>query len=104
MLIPIGRNAYTFANAKETKSTHLAETPIRNVYAYSNTYPLSFRGQPMPIITIREQQKTVNGFEAIVSFDGRVEYTVTIADPFTAQEEKRLAWYFEEFVTFPLML
>ena len=40
----------------------------------------------MPIVTIREQHKTGTGFEAILSFDDCVEYSVTIADPFTPEE------------------
>lgn len=59
----------------------------------------------MPVITIREQQKIDTAenakFEAILSFNRGMEYPVTITDPFTSQDEKRLEWYFEEFVTFP---
>lgn len=55
----------------------------------------------MPVITIREQQKTDSGFEAILSFDGEVEYPVTIADPFTHKQEQLLEWYFEEWLVFP---
>lgn len=50
----------------------------------------------MPVITIREQQKTNSEFEAILSFDGEVEYPVAIADPFTRKQEQLLEWYFEE--------
>ncbi len=56
----------------------------------------------MPVITIREQHKTGTGFEAILSFDDRVEYSVTITDPFTPEDEKQLEWYFEEWLNFPL--
>ncbi len=55
----------------------------------------------MPVITIREQQKTDTGFEAILSFDRRVEYPIVIRDPFEPQEEQRLEWYFEEWLLFP---
>jgi len=47
----------------------------------------------MPVITIREQQRTDTGFEAILSFDGRVNYPIIITDPFTTQEEQQLEWY-----------
>jgi hypothetical protein len=30
----------------------------------------------MPVITIREQQQTDTGFEAILSFDGRVHFAI----------------------------
>jgi hypothetical protein len=43
----------------------------------------------MPVITIREQQQTEAGFEAILSFDGRVNYPITITEPFSPQEEQR---------------
>jgi len=49
----------------------------------------------MAIITIREQQQTATGFEAILKFQGG-EYPITITDPFTAPEEKQLEWYFED--------
>jgi hypothetical protein len=57
----------------------------------------------MPVITIREQQKTDTGFAAILSFDGRVNYSITITDPFTRQEEQRLEWYFEEWLVYPML-
>lgn len=57
----------------------------------------------MPVITIREQQQTETGFEAILSFDGRVDYPITITDPFTRQKEQQLEWYFEEWLVFPML-
>nr|WP_236117032.1 hypothetical protein [Hassalia byssoidea] len=54
----------------------------------------------MPVITIRETQKTETGFDAVLIFDGG-EYLITITDPFTPQEEKLLEWYFEDWITFP---
>lgn len=54
----------------------------------------------MPVITIRETQKTETGFDAVLIFEGG-EYLITITDPFTPQEEKLLEWYFEEWITFP---
>jgi len=57
----------------------------------------------MPVITIREQQRTDTGFEAILSFDGRVNYPISITDPFTTQEEQQLEWYFEEWLVYPML-
>ena len=57
----------------------------------------------MPVITIREQQRTETGFEAILSFDGRVNYPISITDPFTTQEEQQLEWYFEEWLVYPML-
>lgn len=57
----------------------------------------------MPVIIIREQQQTETGFEAILSFDGRVNYPITITDPFTRQEEQQLEWYFEEWLVYPML-
>ncbi len=54
----------------------------------------------MPVITIREIQKTETGFDAVLIFDGG-EYSITITDPFTPLEEKLLEWYFEDWITFP---
>ena len=55
----------------------------------------------MPVITIREQQKTATGFNATLSFDGRVNYPITITEPFSAKDEQLLEWYFEEWLVFP---
>jgi len=55
----------------------------------------------MTIITIREQQVTNSGFTATLSFDGRVNYPITITDPFTPKQEQNLEWYFEEWLVFP---
>ena len=57
----------------------------------------------MPVITIREQQRTETGFDAILSFDGRVNYPISITDPFTTQEEQQLEWYFEEWLVYPML-
>lgn len=54
----------------------------------------------MAIITIREQQKTATGFEAILKFQGG-EYPITVTDPFTRPEEKQLEWYFENWIEYP---
>src|SRR5919202_703790 len=57
----------------------------------------------MPVITIREQHRTETGFAAILSFDGRVNYPITITEPFTRREEERLEWYFEEWLVYPML-
>jgi len=56
----------------------------------------------MAVITIREQQPTENGFAASLIFDGG-EYPINITDPFTPQEEQQLEWYFEEWLTYPML-
>ncbi|HEY9690955.1 MAG TPA: hypothetical protein V6D15_01995 [Oculatellaceae cyanobacterium] len=56
----------------------------------------------MPIITVREQQPTATGFQAILEFDG-TENQIGVADPFTLAEEQCLEWYFEEWLMFPLI-
>ena len=56
----------------------------------------------MPTITIREQQQTDKGFEATIAFDGHTEYSITISDPFTLEQEKELEWYFEEWLIYPM--
>ncbi|MGB5959133.1 MAG: tetratricopeptide repeat protein [Coleofasciculaceae cyanobacterium] len=55
----------------------------------------------MTVITIREQQKTATGFSATLSFDGRINYPITITEPFSRKEEQLLEWYFEEWLVFP---
>ncbi|NMG20577.1 tetratricopeptide repeat protein [Brasilonema bromeliae] len=54
----------------------------------------------MPVITIREEEKTDTGFEVTLRFEEE-EYLVTIANPFTSKEETELEWYFEEWLEFP---
>ena len=56
----------------------------------------------MPIITIREEGKTDTGFQVTLKFEAG-EYQFTMTDPFTPQEEKRLEWYFEEWLVFPML-
>jgi tetratricopeptide (TPR) repeat protein len=48
--------------------------------------------------TIEIQQK--NGFEAIVAIAG-AEFAITVSDPFAQSEEKRLEWYFEQWIQCP---
>jgi len=57
----------------------------------------------MSTISIREQQKTETGFRAILSFDGGTEYSIEVCDPFSAEQEAELGWYFEQWLVFPLL-
>ncbi len=54
-------------------------------------------------ITIREQQKTETGFKASLSFDGVTEYAIDVCDPFPSEQEAELEWYFEQWLTYPLL-
>ncbi|WP_306296882.1 CHAT domain-containing protein [Nostoc sp. TCL26-01] len=56
----------------------------------------------MTVITIREKQPTETGFAASLIFEGG-EYAINITDPFTPQQERVLEWYFEEWLTFPML-
>lgn len=42
----------------------------------------------MPTIAIREEQQTETGFTAMLSIDGRVNYSIEIVDPFTGKDER----------------
>ncbi|HLP92287.1 MAG TPA: tetratricopeptide repeat protein [Nostocaceae cyanobacterium] len=56
----------------------------------------------MLIISIREVEKTADGFNAILRLnDG--EYPIVISDPFTPREEARLEWYFEDWLRYPFI-
>lgn len=55
----------------------------------------------MPHITIREIAALNDSPNATVSFDRRGEFPVTIHDPFSDDEERRLEWFFEEYLKFP---
>jgi tetratricopeptide (TPR) repeat protein len=55
----------------------------------------------MPLIRIREQQCTPQHTRAVLSFDGQGEFPLSLTNPFSEQEEKRLEWYFEEHLQFP---
>ncbi len=57
----------------------------------------------MKIITIREEKQTETGFEATLSFDNNLEYPITITNPFNLKEERRLEWYFEEWLQYPML-
>ena len=53
-------------------------------------------------ITIREARKNEEGFAATVKFgsDGS-PHDIAIANPFSVPQEKRLEWYFEQWLNFP---
>ncbi len=55
--------------------------------------------------TIRIKQKGANGkiFSAVISFDDKGNYPVSIKAPFSKEEEKRLGWYFEEYYKLPFV-
>jgi hypothetical protein len=55
----------------------------------------------MTQITIREKTASDSGWEATISFDNGPEYPITVQNPFTAEEEAELGWYFEQWLTFP---
>ena len=55
----------------------------------------------MSKITIREHQKTSEGFTAVVSIDGQTQYPVSVRDPFDGKQERDLEFYFEEWIQFP---
>jgi CHAT domain/NB-ARC domain len=58
----------------------------------------------MPVITIREKHLDKNVFTASLIFDGSGgEYQITIVDPFTPKQEQQLEWYFEEWLTYPML-
>lgn len=60
----------------------------------------------MPILTIRERQKLETEdkteFAATLSIEG-TEFPITIADPFTPEQEAELEWYFEQWLVFPML-
>src|SRR5437660_1386351 len=55
------------------------------------------------IISIQERSTQADGFGAVVSFDHGPEHHVNIRNPFSSEEEERLAWYFEEYLHFPFV-
>ncbi len=57
----------------------------------------------MSLITIREQGKTAAGFKAKVAID-KIEYEIpAITEPFSAEQEKELEWYFERWLVYPIL-
>jgi tetratricopeptide (TPR) repeat protein len=57
----------------------------------------------MTRILIEEWTGGPNATNARVSFDGGPVYPVTVIPPFTPAQEQLLAWYFEEYLNFPLI-
>ena len=57
----------------------------------------------MPLISIREHADGPAGANATVSFEHQGEYPVTVADPFSPQDEALIEWYFEQHVRFPFV-
>ena len=55
----------------------------------------------MSLITIRERADGAH--HAVLSFDHEGEYLITVADPFSEEEEKLLEWYFEDHLRFPFI-
>jgi hypothetical protein len=53
------------------------------------------------LITIRQTGGLLDQPNAEVSFDQQPGFPVTVRDPFSAEEEAQLAWYFEEYLRFP---
>ncbi len=56
----------------------------------------------MVAITIREQGKTENGFSATLVI-GSDSYDITVSEPFSSQQEHELEWYFEDWLTQPML-
>jgi tetratricopeptide (TPR) repeat protein len=57
----------------------------------------------MTVITICELNTTETGFKAELSFDGKNRIPITINNPFSAKEERRLEWYFEGWLEHPML-
>ena len=63
----------------------------------------------MGLITIREKPIAANGTTAALtatatmSFDHGPEYSITVSDPFSKEEEAELEWYFEEHLRYPFL-
>jgi tetratricopeptide (TPR) repeat protein len=55
----------------------------------------------MTHITIRQTGDLSATPNAEISFDGGAGWPVTVQNPFGAEEEHRLAWYFEQWLKFP---
>ncbi len=58
----------------------------------------------MALITLREKnQSDENTYEAELSFDNDIPYSITVKNPFSDKQEERLEWYFEEYSRFPFI-
>ncbi|MGK7879152.1 MAG: CHAT domain-containing protein, partial [Crocosphaera sp.] len=56
----------------------------------------------MSLIIIREEGKTETGFYARLIINNK-EYSITVSDPFTMQDETILEWYFEGWLVTPML-
>ena len=56
----------------------------------------------MSLIIIREEGKTGNGFSAQLIINNQ-EYSITVSDPFTEEDETLLEWYFEGWLVTPML-
>ncbi len=57
----------------------------------------------MNLITIREVERTENGFTAELVLEGIGNYPITISNPFTEYDEQLLEWYFEGWLNQPYL-
>src|SRR5947209_10596141 len=57
----------------------------------------------MTTIRIQEQLHGPNNTNAVISFDNGPQYSVTVTDPFSGEEEELLEWYFEDHLRFPFL-
>jgi tetratricopeptide (TPR) repeat protein len=57
----------------------------------------------MTTIRIRQRETPAEAANASVAFDGGEEFPVTIADPFSKEDEALVEWYFEEHLRAPFM-
>ena len=55
----------------------------------------------MTLITIRETSQTDAGWQVAIRFDHGPAYRLEVSNPFSEEEEKRLEWYFEQWLKFP---
>nr|MDJ0601267.1 tetratricopeptide repeat protein [Crocosphaera sp.] len=56
----------------------------------------------MSLIIIREEATTEIGFSAKLIINNK-EYSITVSDPFTKEDETRLEWYFEGWLVTPML-
>jgi len=57
----------------------------------------------MTTIRIRQREAPTEAPNASVAFDGGEEFPITIADPFSKQDEALLEWYFEDHLRAPFL-
>ena len=61
------------------------------------------RKPPMTTIRIRQREAPTEAPNASVAFDAGEEFPITIADPFSKEDEALLEWYFEEHLRAPFL-